>query len=261
MSPNRKRLVASTALHPGVWGHHCSPADPGRAPLHQGQQRRQKPAHLHHILRVRIMYDTADGSGYQVNPAITCTNKFHTCENNFSNFLFQPRLVLRFTAGANWGNAPVESWKGTAVYFPFHKYLPRMLYRSDDKDEPVFKWEDYNQGLLAMVPWRFFMWSRSSPERQPRPTQRLTTCPENLFLFDPQSLHGIFHGFPFMLWKSCLALLEESPSKCDASNSMYRAAVAHAYSGVGCRAHTHFPADTSEPERTEDAVVYSFPPT
>lgn len=48
------------ALHPGVWRHHRHPAHPGRAALHQGQQRGQKSAHLHHILRFGIMYAAAN---------------------------------------------------------------------------------------------------------------------------------------------------------------------------------------------------------
>lgn len=48
------------ALHPGVWRHHRHPAHPGRAALHKGQQRGQKSAHLHHILRFGIMYAAAN---------------------------------------------------------------------------------------------------------------------------------------------------------------------------------------------------------
>lgn len=61
---------ASTALHPRVRWHHRSPTDPGRAPLHKGQQRRQKPAHLHYILCVRTVYAAADSSRCQVTTLI-----------------------------------------------------------------------------------------------------------------------------------------------------------------------------------------------
>lgn len=54
------------ALHPCFRRHHCNPADPGRASVHQGQQRRQKPAHLHHILRVGTLHATADGHWHKV---------------------------------------------------------------------------------------------------------------------------------------------------------------------------------------------------
>lgn len=56
----------SAALHPCFRGHHRSPADSGRAALHQRQQRCQKPAHLHHIFRLRLMHAAADGCWHQV---------------------------------------------------------------------------------------------------------------------------------------------------------------------------------------------------
>ena len=65
-------LSASTALYPRIRRHHRSPADPGRAALHKGQQRRQKPAHLHHILRVGVMHTAADHCRFQVTTPWFC---------------------------------------------------------------------------------------------------------------------------------------------------------------------------------------------
>lgn len=48
------------ALHPGVWRHHRHPAHPGWAALHKGQQRGQKSAHLHHLLRFGVVYAAAN---------------------------------------------------------------------------------------------------------------------------------------------------------------------------------------------------------
>lgn len=71
-SPDDVTLSSSAALHPGVRGHHRSPPDLGRAPLHKGQQQRQEPAHLHHILCVGTKYTAADIHRYKVtNPSLT----------------------------------------------------------------------------------------------------------------------------------------------------------------------------------------------
>lgn len=56
-----------TALHPGLWRHHCHPADLGRAALHRGQQWRQEPAHLDHLLRVGTLHAAADGGRHKVS--------------------------------------------------------------------------------------------------------------------------------------------------------------------------------------------------
>lgn len=92
---------ASAALHPRVRWHHRSPADPGRAPLHKGQQHRQKPAHLHHILCVGIMYATADSFRYQVTPPYCLTAPVNReapghIDRLLQKFLFLPHISVRF---------------------------------------------------------------------------------------------------------------------------------------------------------------------
>lgn len=68
----------SLALHPCIRRHHRNPADPGRAPLYTGQQRRQKPANLHHIFCVWIIYDNADNYWHQVTHPNSLTGQHNT---------------------------------------------------------------------------------------------------------------------------------------------------------------------------------------
>lgn len=60
-------LGSVAALRPGVRRHHRHPAHPCRAALHRRQQRGQKPAHLHHLLRVRTQHIASDEYRHQVN--------------------------------------------------------------------------------------------------------------------------------------------------------------------------------------------------
>lgn len=58
--------LSFAALHPCFRWHHCDPAHLGRAALHQGQQRCQEPAHLHHFLCVGPVHAAADHPRHQV---------------------------------------------------------------------------------------------------------------------------------------------------------------------------------------------------